>query len=76
MKFHLIRCSLHGWGIYDAEPPLRMVERMNLQCRGGHMITANTFDLPIYEADPCHTPDKIGLSDDENRLSRRVAMGK
>ncbi len=76
MKFHLILCPLHGWGIYDAEPPVRKSKREHLQCRGGHRITANTSDLPIYEADPKHIPDKIGLSDEEKKelvgRSRRV----
>ena len=29
------------------------------------MFTADTRNLPIYEADPKHIPDKIGMSDRE-----------
>ena len=65
MKFHLIRCDAHGWTVWDAEPPLSKDERQRLECRGGHFFTADTRNLPIYEADPKHIPDKIGMSDRE-----------
>ena len=65
MKFHLIRCDSHGWTVWDAEPPLFKDERQRLECRGGHLFTADTRNLPIYEADPKDIPDKIGMSDRE-----------
>jgi hypothetical protein len=50
MKFHLIRCDSHGWTVWDAEPPLFKDERQRLECKGGHLFTADTRNLPIYEA--------------------------
>ncbi len=51
MKFHLLRCELHGWMLKEAEPPLRPEEKKNLECLG-HMLTTDTRTLPIYDADP------------------------
>lgn len=72
MNFHLVKCDLHGWIVFDET--IRKGKNVNLQCPGGHMLSTDTRDLPLYQAEIADLPDNSMLPD--ARLNGLRTTGK